>query len=307
LEEFEARRFALYHQRRQLVGITVGVVTLLVLVVLAYRWPFWWGLLAGLPVVALSAYLYRAWFTDPNLGVAIQQMLAAELLPRLFVGAQYDRERCVPYRYLADSQLMAHLPESYGGQHLVKGQDGDVPFLLSEVTAFYQSGDPATKGQEQVLLDGLLFVTLFRRDFVAPVLVLPDDARQRLGRLGRKLQLANLYRPPYVELFDDGFANHFAIHTTHIAEAKQVLDAQTRQQMVNLKANTGLDIYLSLVGNRITIALDGPLISYDPAQRCDTPQYVLQYYEKVSFLLAFGRVVNDRLAPPQKAELSWEI
>lgn len=306
LEAFEERRFTLYHQRRQLVGLTVAVITFAGLVTLGYGLPYWWALLAGLPVVALSAYLYRQKFVDPNMGTAIQEMLAQELLPKLFKDPQHDPEKSIPYKYFSESMFFTHLPENFGGRHLLKGQDGDLPFLLSEISASYDSGDPPTKGQTIILLDGLLFVTLFRRDFAAPVVVLSDDTRQQLGRLGRKIQQANLYRPHYTQLFEDEFADHFAIYTNDVVEIRQILTPQTRQQLLQLKKDSGLAIHFSLIGNRITIALNGPLINFDPSARCDNPVYVMQYYEKVTFLLSFGRAINELLAP-KKTELSWDL
>jgi hypothetical protein len=283
----------------------------LLLALMVVTWTFglgvvWFVLLAAPAAAALIYLTVTQYEVDEAVPGQVNQLISNALAPNLYKECQYAANLPVGYRYFQESRLFLHLPQNYAGRHLLKAKNADVPFICSEVVASFTSGETAKNPVEEVVFEGLFYVSGFRAEFAAPVVVLANDHQQRLGTLGKLLQAQDPYRPPFVPYLRGEFADRFAVYSPDAVEVRRVLDTATQKLLLDFQQKTGREVSVSFIGNRICLAIEGPLLAIAANQALNGTAYWQQYYATFEFAAQFCQAMNQRLAPV-KNELSWDL
>ncbi|MCU0448257.1 MAG: DUF3137 domain-containing protein [Bernardetiaceae bacterium] len=307
LAALAATREQARRQRRRWLGVFTGLLLALVVVTWTFGLGVVWFVLLAAPAVAALIYLTVAQYkVDEVVPAQVNQLISNALVPNLYKECQYAANLPVGYRYFQESGLFLHLPQNYSGRHLLKGKNADVPFICSELVASFTNGETAQNPPEEVIFEGLFYVSGFRGQFAAPVVVLANNAPQRLGTLGKLLNAYDPYRPPFVPYLRGQFADQFAVYSPDAVEVRRVLDATTQQLLLDFEQTTGREVSVSFIDKRICLAIEGPLLAITPNEALDGATYWQQYYATFAFAASFCLAVNQRLAPV-KNELIWDL
>ena len=132
-----------------------------------------------------------------------------------------------------------------------------IPYIFGKVLRGKRLGEKDLSGtsSRSSLFNGLFFVAEFNKRFTSTTLVLPDLAEKFLGQLGTSLQSLNKKRGELVKLEDPEFERFFVVYGEDQIEARYVLSTSLMAKLVKFRKQAGRDVYISLVDNKIFIAV----------------------------------------------------
>jgi hypothetical protein len=198
----------------------------------------------------------------------------AEIVHRLveFVSPElhYDHEDSITEPEFRASLIFSRTPDRFKGEDLVWGNIGATQLKFSECHAEYKTKTTDSKGNTKTtwhtIFKGVFFIADFNKHFQGATIVQPDTAQRLLGRLGQKLQSwgATFNRGELVKLEDPEFEREFAVYADDQIEARYILSTSLMQRILQFKAKTGRNIYLSFVNSSVNVAISTSKNLFEP-------------------------------------------
>ncbi len=204
-----------------------------------------------------------------------------------------------PYGYIgADkynaSEIITARYNDYGGDDLIEGKTGNIPFSMSEIHVTKETRDSKGRKRTVTVFHGLFYVAGFNKRLKHKTLVLPDKAEGIFGSLiGKKLQ-STFGRHQLVKLENPEFERLFVVYGTDQNEARYILTPKIMENMVKLKKAIKHPVKFSFKDDSmyILIKIKKPLFepTYSPFKTLEFSQ-VKEVYE----LLAYSAIITEQL------------
>lgn len=185
--------------------------------------------------------------------------------------------------------------DDYAGEDLIKGQVRETPFEFSELRVNEMS--PVRSKLDRVF-KGIFLIGDFRRpDMRGGILILPDAYRKYLLRSTKNFHLAGGRRVR--KNLSEAFEQVFDTYATPVSRISTVLSADMQETILKFrerfqKQNRQKEIYLSMIGDRIFIALTQDRNLLEPSLLTSNVSYELirEYYDDIMLLLDIVRDVD---------------
>lgn len=267
-------------------------------------------------VVALQVYLQELLFTlllfvPVGLWIAYLvfrvQVYYQEFKPRIvgllmdfidnsvnYSFTDYDPKGGISQKRFLESKIFP-AADVFAAEDLIRGQVRETPFEVCELRV--QEFSPS-RDQLDDVFRGIFLIGDFRRwEMRGKVLVLPDTYRKYLSRSERAFHLLGGRRVqknllPEFEAFFDTYA-------TPDVRLAEVLSADFQRAILRFRqrfqsANRRKDIYFSIIGDKIYLALTQDRDLLEPSLFASTVSYdlVREYYEDLDLLLQLVLAVD---------------
>ncbi len=167
----------------------------------------------------------------------------------------YDNNGFLPVPVFIHSNIFQKHPDIYQGDDRVYGKIGVTNIDFSEVNAKYVTKDSKGRRHEHTIFKGLFFQADFNKAFKGKTYVLADFSERYLGSVGKFLQNINVSRPPIVRLEDPEFEKYFVVYGTDQIEARYILSTSLMKRIVDFKAKSKREIYLSFIDSFVYVAI----------------------------------------------------
>ena len=192
--------------------------------------------------------------------VRFKRTVVDRLVKFLDPTLHYEPSDCIGQNEFQASQLFLQGIDRYKGEDCVTGTLDKTAIRFSEVHAEYKSTSTDSKGRTKTtwhtIFKGLFFVADFNKEFRGVTVVLPDTAEKMFGKwFGQALQGMNMVRPDLVKLEDPEFETQFAVHSHDQVEARYILSPALMRRLLDFRAKTGSDVYVSFAHSRVYVAL----------------------------------------------------
>lgn len=238
--------------------LTGGILALLVGAVFLYFMNFIVLFVGGIVGVILW-FLIGNWIQG-DYRMRFKRTVVDRLAKFLDPTLNYEPSDCIGQHEFQASQLFLQGIDRYTGEDCVTGALDKTAIRFSEVHAEYKSTSTDSKGNTKTtwhtIFKGLFFVADFNKDFRGVTVVLPDTAEKVFGKwFGQALQGMNMTRPGLVKLEDPDFEKQFAVHGDDQVEARYILSPALMRRLLDFRAKTGSDVYVSFAHSRVYVAL----------------------------------------------------
>ncbi|TAH22474.1 MAG: DUF3137 domain-containing protein [Cytophagales bacterium] len=262
LEECEDRRKSIMSKRHSLLLLVLILIVAQVIVILLGYIPLWTIFIAMFVVPFIFGFAYNRFFRDEDLEADVQDIVIKESIKFLFLKPSFDERLSVPYNYFADSQIFLQLPENYEGKNLTKGTFGKYPTLFSEIDCGYTE-NAGGKETWHTIFSGIFAIVAFEKKLDANIVVIPSELEKELYLIGKHIQKHNFYRGQSVPFDDDKeFMKHYVAYSDQPMESVKLISAEIRNLLLNFKQKMGIEVSLSIIGNKINFAFGaGSLLS----------------------------------------------
>ncbi|TNE49786.1 MAG: DUF3137 domain-containing protein [Bacteroidetes bacterium] len=200
---------------------------------------------------------------------------------------QYDAKGGISKDKFLSSKIFTHLDE-YVAEDLITGQVREMPFELCELQV-REFSDVRTR-LDYVFRGVFLYGDFRRVDMQGGILLLPDAYRKYLSRSERAFHLIGGRRVrnhllPEFETFFDTYATPNVRLREILSEDLQRAILRFRQRFQ--EANRDKEIYLSIIGDKLYIALTQDKDLLEPSLFRNTVSFevVREFYEDINLLL----------------------
>jgi hypothetical protein len=267
LQELEGRRKRVV-SRVVTAATATGLGTLIaVLVVLAYApHPA-----ISLFFVALGGIVFAMLYLRITSGYVAEfkDSIIGRIVKYVDPGLSYDRKGFIPESVYWQSDIFLKSPDRYHGEDLVHGKVGKTEIKFSEIHSEYRTEHTDSKGRHRTewhtIFKGIFFVADFNKQFTGETVVLPDTAEKLFGRLGQMLQSWNIARSgELVRLEDIAFEERFVVYSSDQIEARYLLSPSLMARIVDFRARTNRELYLSFVASNIYVAISSQRDLFEP-------------------------------------------
>jgi len=163
---------------------------------------------------------------------------------------RYDYKKFIPIERFQQSGIFAEPPTFYKGEDYIEGSVGSAEFEMCELNVKKLS---YVKAGYDTIFRGVFFYSNFHKIAKGMVVILPKDDRQYLmttikGITKRGGQQESISYP-------EGFDDEFLVYSNCDVEVEKLLSEEIFESIFNYKVKTGKDIYVSVVGSEIYIAV----------------------------------------------------
>lgn len=287
------------------VALLASLVAYLTLVIL-FKLSYYHFAIAGGITTLLITWIYRRFFTDEQLAIDFKDTLFKEALPLMLpFSVMFEPQRHIPLNYLQESELFLHFPSSLNGGNAVKAQK-ELTFLYSEVEAYVGSPD-----NEFCIFDGMFYIFQTIKEYKPSIQIIPNHFDKKITTIGRKIVEQSSFRGKAGRLFDEYFDEKFLVFCQDILYARQIINQEIRQALLNFHQNTGASIYMSFKGKKIYIGLHNcPPVSFSISKPCTSLEYLEEVVNKFVFPIRLVLEINQKqkekeMAP--KEQPNWDI
>ncbi|HEV7281008.1 MAG TPA: DUF3137 domain-containing protein [Pirellulaceae bacterium] len=276
--------------------LLVGAVLALIVVgIFLYFFNFIVLFVGGI-VGAILWFLINVWIQG-DYPLRFKRTVVDRLVKFLDPTLHYEPTDCIGQHEFQASQLFQKGIDRYNGEDCVTGTLDKTAIRFSEVHAEYKSTSTDSKGRRKTswhtIFRGLFFVADFNKDFRGVTVVLPDTAEKVFGKwFGQALQGMNMGRPGLVKLEDADFEKSFVVHADDQVEARYILSPALMRRLLDFRAKTGSDVYVSFAHSRVYVALPLQRNLFEPRifKSLVDPQMIEEFF--ADLVLATG-IVED--------------
>jgi hypothetical protein len=248
LEGLEARRKAIGNKRISFLLIVLILIVSHIIIILLDLLPLWSIMVSMLLVPSVFSFIYRQFGTDHRLTEDLENEVIKHSIPFLIGSPLYNEEQGIDYEVFARSRLFLQLPEDYKGRHLTKGRlDGSL-VLFSTIECGYFRDMGKKELEWQNIFKGLMVVNAFERNLGLNAEIIPNSLEKNLYLIGKELKKYNFQRSQKVSFDQDKeFSQAYAIYADKPLEATYLITEPLRKVILNFKASTGIDVFISFV------------------------------------------------------------
>jgi hypothetical protein len=204
-----------------------------------------------------------------------------------FSFKEYEAKGFITSDQFFESRIFT-VADEYFGEDLIRGQVRETPFELCELRVREIS---AVRSRLDWVFRGVFLVADYQRwDLHGGVLVLPDAYRKYLSRSERAFHLEggrrvrNNMLPEFEAVFDT--------YATPDVRIKDVVSSEMQRKVLRFRsrfqaANRAKELYFSIIGDKIYIALSQDMNLLEPSMLHSNVRYevVREYYEDLRLLL----------------------
>jgi len=264
-EEFKSlealRQSTVLKVRRQNWKVRGMVFTGAVLFFLVTLWagfPPQGGLLIGLlPVLLVELRLIdREGAPELKYAQEYKNVLGWHVIRSLDLDLDYRPDMGVTEEMFLSAEFYTRPDYSnYWSEDCLRGKVGDTQVLMAEVHATFESESTTAE-----VFRGWFVIADFPKPFRSAVVVVPDLAERKLGRLGRALQKlgGNL-----VQLEHPGFEKAFVVRATDPAESRDLLTPEMQERMLAFRALRGRGVRFAFKNSQLLIGIPNRIAGKD--------------------------------------------
>lgn len=162
----------------------------------------------------------------------------------------YDFERCIPIETFLESGIFLDPPTSYSGEDYIHGQLGNVTFEMCELNVVKLS---YVRPGYDVIFRGIFLKADFHKRVEGQVLIFPKRRRQHLMRTLKDITRREGKQQPLKDW--EAFNTDFLVYATTGIMAEKLLSRQFFEVIQAYHQATQKDIYVSMQGRSIYVAL----------------------------------------------------
>lgn len=238
--------------------LTGGVLALLVGGISLYFMHFVALFVGG--IVGIILWVLIGIWIQGDFPLRFKRTVVDRLVKFLDPTLHYEATDCIGQHEFQASRLFLRGIDRYKGEDCVTGTLEKTAIRFSEVHAEYKTTSRDSKGKTKTewhtIFKGLFFVADFNKDFRGVTVVVPDTAEKVFGKwFGQALQGMNMARGGLVKLEDPDFEKQFAVHADDQVEARYILSPALMRRLLDFRAKTGSDVYVSFANSRVYVAL----------------------------------------------------
>lgn len=179
--------------------------------------------------------------------------------PRL----HYVQEAAVPRRRFENSRIFKQNIDRYRGNDHIFGKLGKTQLEFSDLHVQYKTRQK-NKTVWHTVFRGIFFTAGFKKHTKGELFVLPDSAERLFGTLGGFFQSINKAYGDLIRLDHPEFEKHFVVYGDDQIHARYILTHTLMEQILHLRRQAGVPIYLSFNDGQVYIAISYGKDSFEP-------------------------------------------
>lgn len=302
LEGLEERRSSMYQWRMRLGGIAGGVIFLNwagIYMLDVHPYTIIFTLLVAPPV---CYFIYVKHYIDHTIPDEYKAQVVKEMLAFLDESLTYEAESHISYEDFLASKLFLLQPDHYGGDDKISGSVDGIPIQMSEVEVKYEQKDQVRKsgliqpkkGNWKTTFHGVFLIADYPGTFQGKLFIFPDKLQKNLDYLGMLIQQNNPILGKYIKPRNMKFRERFSVYAEKEREGERLLTDQLMERLLELRKLTKAEISMSLIGNKIYVALDmrRELFKVDTTRPLFNPYFVRAFYDEMLSLFMIIDVLN---------------
>ena len=214
------------------------------------------GMIAGgfTLISIISIYLYttkKDWYVDN-----FKETIIKEIISYLHPGIIYTPSKYISSKEYKASGLFRHRYDYYDGDDYLQGVYKNVPFHCSELHTQYDRTVGPMANYETTIFKGLFFVADLNVSFWGNTYIWNRGEEQTGSSIAEKhyryMPLPQVYK---IRSDNDAFNKIYSVWSTNPLEAKNVLNNEMTERIVNFKTQVNRDISFSFVAGRFYVAV----------------------------------------------------
>jgi len=164
---------------------------------------------------------------------------------------KYDEKKFISKKEFIGSQIFGSPADQYGGEDYIEGQLGEMPFKMCELNVREFS---KVRTRLNYVFRGVFMHATLNLKLSGKVLVLPREFRQYLTR---SIKNFNKMGGKSVDhhMVNEDFRETFLTYATKDSPYRSLLSPEMQEAIVDYSYKTGKDIYVSILGKEIYIAV----------------------------------------------------
>ncbi len=174
-------------------------------------------------------------------------------------GLRYDYERCIPIETFQRSGIFAEPASYYKGEDYIEGSVGSAKFEMCELDVKKMS---YVRPGYDTIFRGIFFYSNFYKITEGTVVIIPKERRQFLMST-----IKGITKIGGEQVFFDhpeGFMDKFLVYANCDIEPEKLLSQSILESILEYQSLTQKDIYVSIVGSEIYIAVSEPKDILEP-------------------------------------------
>jgi Protein of unknown function (DUF3137) len=281
----------LERRRRRLLWLFLGTIVLLLAISIVHFWlnELLFSLLLLIPTVVYLVWIYgqvdiyKKEFKPRIIGLVLD-FIDNDIN---FGTLKYEENAGISPDLFFKSHLFACNPVEYVSEDYITGVIREMPFEMCELNVLEQS---ATRSRLDTVFRGVFLTGEYNFLMRGKILLLPDSQRQfslrtakQFTRRGGRRREKNLL-PEFEDVFDT--------YSTDDANLMKTLSPDMQRAILNYQTRTKKDIYVSLIENRLFVAVSQPKDLLEPVLFRNVVSFdlVLEFFEDIHLLFT---IVED--------------
>lgn len=274
-----------------------------------------------IPVVLLLtpalAYLYyKSNYYDNKIPHDFKAVSVSQIVKFADPSLIYEAEKFIPFKHFRNSELYMLTPDHYTGDDYIKGKIDGMPMMMSELLVQYESADKnesKKKNNWHTIFKGLFLVIQLPHAIQSKTFVLSSNLSKKLGHTGRLIEEGESLRGKYVTQYDHvahpnrKFRDNFVVYSENPIIGERIITDRFKEEMLELKRNTNAAVHLSLIENKIYVAIERKkdFFEIDMKKSLLDGSYIGSFYKDLYYVFSIiqNLDVGDMLYQPvEKSE-----
>ena len=164
---------------------------------------------------------------------------------------KYDENKAIPKKEFLASRIFVTPANEYKGEDYIEGKLGELPFEMCELNVREFS---KVRTRLNYVFRGVFMHATMNQNILGKILILPREFRQYLTRSIKGFNVLG-GRNVDDQLGNQNFTQAFLTYATEDAPFRSLLSPEMQQAILDYKKRTGKEIYLSIIGKEIYIAV----------------------------------------------------
>jgi len=262
LEILRGKVLAKRRAKHLIVALLVGGVVLLVLLLSLVTGLGEAVILGGVPlttaalIVEYRLYSKRVSVPGQLYNEEYKRRVGRHLIRSLEVDLEFHPDKGLVEEVFLSAEFWSSQDyHSYWSEDCLKGKVGNTRMLMAEVHTTRTSDSSTVE-----IFCGWFVIADFHKHFCSGVVLEPDFAEAKLGRLGRALQKLG----GNLELLENPeFEKAFVVRATDPVEVRYILTPDMQERILALRASRGRGVRLAFKGSELFIAIPNRIAGKD--------------------------------------------
>lgn len=297
LEAVEAKR------KKIVKNIYIVIVVTPILIALTIGAIFWLRYTTGLILIPVLIYPAIAWMTisffksDKEFYYDFKNKVIQRIVKYVDPSLSYISTKHISYNHFIQSKLFAKSLNRFSGDDFVSGNVGNIKIELSEVLAEVKSSEVKsedTKSEWHYVFRGIFFAAELDHQITSEVFILSDPSDSLYKKLKNK-QL-DMIRPSALKTGNTDFDNTFFCYSHDQDELNYILNKDLQQIILEFKEKTGCKIYISFIGNRVSVGIYHSNDLFEPRLFTTMLDFAMikEYYEDIYHAIVIAQELDVR-------------
>lgn len=164
---------------------------------------------------------------------------------------KYDENKAIPKKEFLASRIFVTPANEYKGEDYIEGRLGELPFEMCELNVREFS---KVRTRLNYVFRGVFMHATMNQNILGKILILPREFRQYLTRSIKGFNVLG-GRSVDDQLGNQNFTEAFLTYATEDAPFRSLLSPEMQQAILEYKQRTKKEIYMSIIGKEIYIAV----------------------------------------------------